>query len=91
MGQLDLGEITSENFKVDTGYWLLVESRLEEVVKCLVNDIPLDQRYRDHALSGNWRDHRDCHLAPDLVLIYRLTGEDGLQLVRLGSHSNLGL
>ena len=91
MGQLDLGEITSENFKVDTGYWLLVESRLEEVVKYLVNDIPLDQRCLDHALSGNWRDHRDCHLAPDLVLIYRLAREDGLQLVRLGSHSNLGL
>ena len=56
----------------------------------LANDLPLDSRYRDHALSGDWKDHRDCHVKPDLVLIYRKPDETTLQLVRLGSHSELG-
>ncbi|MDE0308567.1 MAG: type II toxin-antitoxin system YafQ family toxin [Acidiferrobacterales bacterium] len=72
-------------------YKPIVESRLNEVLKLLASDIPLDQKYRDHALIGNWRDHRDCHLAPNLVLIYRLVGKECLQLVRIGSHSELGL
>jgi mRNA interferase YafQ len=46
---------------------------------------------RDHALSGEWKDHRDCHLKPDLVLIYRLPDVETLELVRLGSHSELSL
>ena len=44
-----------------------------------------------YALSGDWQDHRDCHLKPDLVLIYRKPDDAELQLVRLGSHSELGL
>jgi mRNA interferase YafQ len=42
-------------------------------------------------LTGDWHDHRDCHLRPDLVLIYRKPNPDDLELVRLGSHSELGL
>ncbi|NNM83397.1 MAG: type II toxin-antitoxin system YafQ family toxin [Burkholderiales bacterium] len=42
-------------------------------------------------MTGEWKDCRDCHIKPDLVLIYRKQGEDELQLVRLGSHSELGL
>jgi mRNA interferase YafQ len=42
-------------------------------------------------MKGDWQDHRDCHVKPDLVLIYRLTNDDILQLVRLGSHSELGI
>jgi mRNA interferase YafQ len=42
----------------------------------------------DHALAGDWHDHRDCHLKPDLLLIYRKV-DNVLQLVRLGSHSEL--
>ena len=45
----------------------------------------------DHALSGEWGDHRDCHVKPDLVLIYQKSGADTLRLVRLGSHAELGL
>ncbi|KMQ72798.1 YafQ toxin protein [Candidatus Burkholderia pumila] len=47
----------------------------------------------DHALIGEWSDHRDCHLKPDLVLIliYRKPDPSTLQLVRLGSHTELGL
>jgi mRNA interferase YafQ len=51
----------------------------------------LPARYFDHALSGEWKDHRDCHLKPDLVLIYRRNEDGTLVLVRLGSHSELGL
>ena len=42
-------------------------------------------------LTGDWKDHRDCHIKPDLVLIYRKPDDALLQLVRLGSHSALGL
>ena len=45
----------------------------------------------DHALSGEWGDHRDCHVKPDLVLIYQKSGADTLRLVRFGSHAELGL
>lgn len=61
------------------------------VLQALVQDRTLATRYRDHALTGNWRDHRDCHIRPDLVLIYRKPGDQVLQLVRIGSHSELGL
>ena len=64
---------------------------LERVVDLLAADMPLPQRYRDHPLTGDWSDHRDCHIRPDLVLIYRKPDTDTLQLVRLGSHSELGL
>ena len=51
----------------------------------------LAEKHRDHALTGDWKDHRDCHIRPDLVLIYRKPDPDTLQIVRLGSHSQLGL
>jgi mRNA interferase YafQ len=57
----------------------------------LAADTPLPPRFRDHPLSGAWDDCRDCHVRPDLILIYRRVGDDVLQLVRLGSHSELGL
>lgn len=54
-------------------------------------DEPLAAKHRDHALSNNWQDHRDCHIKPDLVLIYRKPATEILQLVRLDSHSELSL
>jgi mRNA interferase YafQ len=62
------------------------------VLEALANDEPLAEKYRDHALTGDWKDHRDCHIKPDLLLIYRKPDDDDevLQLVRLGSHSELG-
>ena len=62
-----------------------------EILSLLADDLPLPFRCFDHALTGDWADHRDCHVRPDLVLIYRKVGNDTLQLVRLGSHSELGL
>ena len=48
----------------------------------------LDARHVDHALVGDWLGFRDCHIKPDLVLIYRI--HDGkLQLARIGTHSEL--
>ena len=64
---------------------------LTAVLDALVADRQLEPRHHDHALTGNWRDHRDCHVRPDLVLIYRLPDDQTLQLVRLGSHAELGL
>ncbi|NTU50252.1 MAG: type II toxin-antitoxin system YafQ family toxin [Desulfobulbaceae bacterium] len=44
-----------------------------------------------HPLIGTLNDCRDCHVKPDLILIYRKTDDNALELVRLGSHSELGL
>jgi len=64
---------------------------LDYIVTTLANDEPLADKHHDHALSGEWKDHRDCHVKPDLILIYRKPNDAVLQLVRLGSHSELGL
>ena len=64
---------------------------LFEVIDLLVTDAKLPERCRDHAMIGEWGDFRDCHIRPDLVLIYRKPDTDTLQLVRLGSHSELGI
>ena len=55
----------------------------------LAVDDALPERMRDHALGGQWKDFRDCHVRPDLVLIYCKSGDDLLSLARLGSHSEL--
>ena len=68
-----------------------LDADLLPVIGKLTKDEALEPRHRDHALTGEWKDHRDCHIKPDLVLIYRLPDESCLQLVRLGSHSELGL
>ena len=68
-----------------------LNSLLMEAVDLLAVDAPLPARYVDHALLGEWRDHRDCHIRPDLILIYRKPDADSLELVRFGSHSELGL
>ncbi len=68
-----------------------INELLLAVVALLIEDLPLPSQNRDHALSGNWIDYRDCHIRPDLVLIYRKPDGDTLELVRLGSHSELGL
>ena len=61
------------------------------IVEALAQDQPLPEKYRDHALIGNLKDCRDCHIKPDLILIYRKSDESSLELVRLGTHSELGL
>jgi mRNA interferase YafQ len=68
-----------------------LDADLRLVLLALLADLPLDPRHRDHALAGNWQDCRDCHIKPDLVLIYQRVGADTLRLVRLGSHAEIGL
>ena len=67
--------------------------KLDELIAAatslLATDRPMPAAYQYHPLSGNWNDHRDCHLKPDLVLIYRKPDKVTLQLVRLGSHNGL--
>ncbi|WP_375618613.1 MULTISPECIES: type II toxin-antitoxin system YafQ family toxin [unclassified Bartonella] len=61
------------------------------VIKALAENEPLKVQWRDHALTGQWRNCRDCHIKPDLVLIYRKPDDETLELLRLGSHSELRL
>lgn len=68
-----------------------LDADLIAILEVLVADRPVAIRYRDHALTGDWRDCRDCHVKPDLVLIYQRPDAGTLRLVRLGSHSELGL
>ncbi len=66
-----------------------LDDGLMQVFTALVNDQLLESQYRDHALSGDWSGYRECHIKPDLLLIYRKPDEYTLQLVRIGSHSQL--
>ena len=68
-----------------------LDDELTSVLGLLVKDESLPHKYCDHSLSGQWKDHRDCHVKPDLILIYRKPDDLTLQLVRLGSHSELSL
>jgi mRNA interferase YafQ len=72
-------------------YRLRLDRELFPVIEALANDSPLEGNRHDHALIGDWRDHRDCHIRPDLVLIYQKPAGAILRLVRLGSHSELGI
>ncbi|MBV9430964.1 MAG: type II toxin-antitoxin system YafQ family toxin [Hyphomicrobiales bacterium] len=65
-------------------------SRLTCVLGTLVAYSPLPEKHRDHPLSGNWSGFRDCHVKPDLILVYEKPNADTLRLVRLGSHGELG-
>ena len=67
-----------------------LDADLVPILVALTDDQPLEPRHHDHALSGDWKDHRDCHVKPDLVLIYQKLAAATLRLVRLGSHSELG-
>ena len=67
-----------------------LDNLLPAVLMLLATDTPLPAKYVDHPLRGEWQDFRDCHVKPDLVLIYRRSRNEVLQLVRLGSHSELG-
>lgn len=66
-----------------------LSDELLEVLSCLAMDLPLDPKYKDHALTGNWKDYRECHIKPDLLLVYRKDGKDILKVARLNSHSNI--
>jgi mRNA interferase YafQ len=66
-----------------------IDSLLSAVVTLLLSDRVLPGIYRDHALAGDWAGYRECHLKPDLLMIYRKPDADTLRLARLGSHAGL--
>ena len=67
-----------------------IDNLFPALITLLATDTPLPAKHIDHPLRGEWKDFRDCHVKPDVVLIYRKVGADVLQLARLGSHSELG-
>lgn len=64
------------------------EQAFIDIAYKLLNGITLDSKYRDHTLVGEYAQYRECHIKPDLLLIYKI--EDGtVKLVDIGSHSEL--
>jgi mRNA interferase YafQ len=59
-----------------------------DVISQLEHEQKLEPRYKDHELIGNWAGFKECHIRPDLLLIYRVQKNE-LQLARIGSHSDL--
>ncbi len=80
-------------FKKDLKYFKHKPKILKDfnaVLKILVQQQPLQRKHVDHPLGGNWKGSRECHVNPDILLIYRIDEEEGkLYLERLGSHSEL--
>jgi mRNA interferase YafQ len=66
-----------------------LDAMLSALLELLVDDKSLPDGTHDHALKGEWADYRECHIKPDLLLIYSKHGDDTLRLARLGSHSEL--
>ncbi|NHA71472.1 type II toxin-antitoxin system YafQ family toxin [Helicobacter pylori] len=64
------------------------DSVLKEVILTLRKKEPLPPQFKDHALKGVWKPYRECHIKPDVLLVY-LVKDDELILLRLGSHSEL--
>ncbi len=62
--------------------------KLEEVINSIQAGEILSPQLRDHALKGQWHDHRECHIEPDWLLIYRFD-DTYLFLERVGSHADL--
>ena len=63
-------------------------AKLQGVLDLLTQGIALPHQYRDHALVGNWLPKRECHIAPDWLLIYE-TSKTEVRLSRTGTHSDL--
>ncbi len=63
---------------------------LSDVIDTLAIGLPLDEKYRDHNLIGNYKGCRECHITPDWLLIYEITEDEIiLYLTRTGTHSDL--
>lgn len=68
-----------------------LDAALLEALELLAADVPLPSRYVDHPMKGPYSDCRDCHLRPDLVLVYRKRDADILELIRIGTHAHLAI
>lgn len=59
-----------------------------DVLEILVNGNQMPEKYHDHPLTGNYKGSNECHVKPDVLLVYNVTGEI-LTLQRIGSHSEI--
>lgn len=66
----------------------LVSQAWADIVNCLATNSPMPEKYKDHALTNNWAGFRDCHVKPDLVLIYKIV-DNVVELHHLNSHSEI--
>lgn len=77
----DIKRAKKRNYKIEA---------LEEVVIKIACGIPLEEKYKDHELEGNWTGHRECHIKPDWLLIYQIKNDVlVLELSRTDTHSDL--
>ena len=78
-----------KDFKLAMKRGLKIEL-LEEVIAAFAMGEALPEKHKDHTLTGNWFGHRECHVLPDWLLIYRIEDEVlVLTLARTGTHSDL--
>ncbi|RLA78666.1 MAG: type II toxin-antitoxin system YafQ family toxin [Epsilonproteobacteria bacterium] len=63
---------------------------LKEIIILLAQNTELEEKYKDHKLTGNFKDLRECHVKPDLLLIYKINNDIlELALVQVGNHNSL--
>ena len=79
------------DYKREKKTYTQLEIILDPILEALAVDSQLDAKYRDPAMSGDWKNNRNCHVKPDLVLIYQKPDAETLLLIRLCSHSELGI
>lgn len=70
-------------------YRATLDADLLAAISFLATDHALPERFHDHSLTGEYTNHRECHLKPDLLFIYKKPDEQALRLVRIGSHSDV--
>ena len=85
---LDYSSQFKKDFKKITKLPIPEIIEVGNVISTLQKSLILNAKYVDHALVGNWQGFRDCHIKPDLVLIYRIY-ETYLQLARIGTHNDV--
>jgi len=85
MRKIDRSTVFKRDFKKHGD----IDASLVEVLYKLIHDEVLPEKYRDHGLTGDWLGYRECHIKPDLLLIYKKLNGNMLLLSRLGSHSEL--
>ena len=85
--------VWTTQFKKD--YKLALKRRLDialldDIIRALSRGDTLPEKNKDHPLSGNWTGHRECHILPDWLLVYKVVRQTLiLKLIRTGSHSDL--
>jgi len=91
MRRIDRQSAFRRDFKREklSGRYKNFDNIIVDILTLLASDEPLPERCSDHPLTGNWSGFRECHIKPDLLLIYEKPDTHTLVLARLGSHSDL--